>query len=60
MVQAIASHLSGRLVQLGERGLISVARKVFRVEAKPAELTLTAALADLLADSFVGAIAVAR
>jgi hypothetical protein len=79
VVQAIASHLSGRLVQFGERGLISVARRVLRVEAKPAELTLTAAQArhvrqlawekaralgmpesqaQLLADSFVGAIAV--
>jgi hypothetical protein len=79
VVQAIASHLSGRSVQFGERGLISVARRVLRVEAKPAELTLTAAQArhvrqlawekaralgmpesqaQLLADSFVGAIAV--
>ena len=79
VVQAIASHLSGRLVQFGERGLINVARRVFRVGAKPAELSLTAAQArhvrqvawekaraiglpepqaQLLADSFVGAIAV--
>ncbi len=79
VVQAIASHLSGRLVQFGEQGLIALARKVFRVQAKPAELVLTAAQArhvrqvaleraralgmpepqaQLLADSFLGAIAV--
>ncbi len=80
VVQSIASHLAGRLVDAGERQLLALARRVFRSPAKPAELTLTIKQAQhvrylafekaralgmpdpqaqLLADSFVGAIAVA-
>ena len=80
VVQSIASHLAGRLVSAGERGLLAMARRVFRVGSGPPELTLTTkqaqhvrflafekaralgmpdAQAQLLADAFVGAIAVA-
>ncbi|HCT76069.1 MAG TPA: hypothetical protein DGG94_11820 [Micromonosporaceae bacterium] len=79
VVQTIASHLAGRAITAGERGVVALARRAFRREAAPVDLALTPkqaqhvryvaweraralglpdSQAQLLADSFVGAIAV--